>query len=151
MDGVPQRQDRSELALKPSKFGACKSILLVTETLNQAMEGKEESVQERRRKAAGGSGRRGGRRKKSQYLPNTHFYKSVSQIWAKIRTLLLAIGGGSRMCLGKEFARLEILLFVHHLVKRFRWEKLIPDEKTVYTPIANPEKGLPIRLFAHEA
>ncbi|KAE9449328.1 hypothetical protein C3L33_18779, partial [Rhododendron williamsianum] len=60
-------------------------------------------------------------------------------------------GGGPRMCPGKEFARLEILVFMHHLVKRFRWEKLIPGEKTVYTPLANPEKGLPIRLFPHEA
>ncbi|XP_058184813.1 beta-amyrin 28-monooxygenase-like [Rhododendron vialii] len=60
-------------------------------------------------------------------------------------------GGGPRMCPGKEFARLDILVFMHHLVKRFRWEKLIPGEKTVYTPLANPEKGLPIRLFPHEA
>ncbi|XP_058185553.1 beta-amyrin 28-monooxygenase-like [Rhododendron vialii] len=38
-------------------------------------------------------------------------------------------GGGFRMCPGKEFARLElILLFMHHLVTRFRWEKLIPAE-----------------------
>ncbi|KAH7846829.1 hypothetical protein Vadar_018656 [Vaccinium darrowii] len=60
-------------------------------------------------------------------------------------------GGGPRICPGKDFARLEILVFMHHLVKRFRWEKLIPDEKIVNTPIANPEKGLPIRLFPHEA
>ncbi|KAF7113099.1 hypothetical protein RHSIM_RhsimUnG0160900 [Rhododendron simsii] len=60
-------------------------------------------------------------------------------------------GGGPRMCPGKEFARLEILVFMHHLVKRFRWEKQIPDEKIVYIPIASPEKGLPIRLFPHKA
>ncbi|KAH7845901.1 hypothetical protein Vadar_007206 [Vaccinium darrowii] len=60
-------------------------------------------------------------------------------------------GGGPRMCPGKGFARLEILVFMHHLVKRFRWEKLIPDEKIVYTPLATPEKGLPIRLFPHKS
>ncbi|XP_058184867.1 beta-amyrin 28-monooxygenase-like [Rhododendron vialii] len=60
-------------------------------------------------------------------------------------------GGGPRMCPGKDFARLEVLVFMHHLVKRFRWEKLIPDEKIVYVPVANPENGLPIRLFSHEA
>ncbi|KAF7130364.1 hypothetical protein RHSIM_Rhsim10G0047300 [Rhododendron simsii] len=60
-------------------------------------------------------------------------------------------GGGPRMCPGKDFARLEILVFMHHLVKRFRWEKLIHDEKIVYNPFASPEKGLPIRLFPHEA
>ncbi|XP_058184811.1 beta-amyrin 28-monooxygenase-like [Rhododendron vialii] len=60
-------------------------------------------------------------------------------------------GGGPRMCPGKDFARLEILVFMHHLVKRFRWEKLIHDEKIVYNPFASPEKGLPIRLFPHKA
>ncbi|KAH6755663.1 cytochrome P450 [Perilla frutescens var. hirtella] len=60
-------------------------------------------------------------------------------------------GGGPRMCPGQEYARLEILVFVHHLVKRFWWEKIIPDEKIVVNPIPNPAKGLPVRLFPHKA
>ncbi|KAE9449322.1 hypothetical protein C3L33_18777, partial [Rhododendron williamsianum] len=56
-------------------------------------------------------------------------------------------GGGPRMCPGKEFARLEILVFMHHLVKRFRWEKQIPDEKIVYIPIASPKKGFQFASF----
>lgn len=58
-------------------------------------------------------------------------------------------GGGPRMCLGKEFARLEILTFLHNIVTRFKWELLIPDEKLVYDPIPTPEKGLPVRLQCH--
>ncbi|CAK7339794.1 unnamed protein product [Dovyalis caffra] len=58
-------------------------------------------------------------------------------------------GGGPRMCPGKEYARLEILVFMHNLVKRFRWEKLIPDEKIIVDPLPYPAKQLPIHLFHH--
>ncbi|XP_060213676.1 beta-amyrin 28-monooxygenase [Lycium barbarum] len=58
-------------------------------------------------------------------------------------------GGGPRMCPGKEYARLEILVFMHHLVKRFKWEKIILDEKIVVNPMPIPAKGLPVRLYSH--
>ncbi|CAJ1938351.1 unnamed protein product [Sphenostylis stenocarpa] len=57
-------------------------------------------------------------------------------------------GGGPRMCLGQEFARLEILVFMHNIVKRFKWELVIPDEKLKYDPMLEPVKGLGIRLQA---
>ncbi|XP_047314250.1 beta-amyrin 28-monooxygenase-like [Impatiens glandulifera] len=56
-------------------------------------------------------------------------------------------GGGPRMCPGKEYARLEILVFMHNLVKKYKWEMLIPDEKIIVNPMPVPEKGLPVRLF----
>nr|AFZ40057.1 cytochrome P450 [Ocimum basilicum] len=60
-------------------------------------------------------------------------------------------GGGPRMCPGKEYARLEILVFMHHLVNKFKWEKIIPDEKIVVDPMPIPAKGLPIRLYPRTA
>lgn len=56
-------------------------------------------------------------------------------------------GGGPRICVGKEFARLEILVFMHNIVKRYQWEKLLPDEKIIVDPTPIPAKGLPVRLF----
>ncbi|KAI9198310.1 hypothetical protein LWI28_013670 [Acer negundo] len=53
-------------------------------------------------------------------------------------------GGGARMCPGQEYARLEILVFMHNLIK---WGKLLPHEKTIVKPVPTPAKGLPIRLL----
>ncbi|KAL7136991.1 hypothetical protein ABFS83_10G065400 [Erythranthe nasuta] len=58
-------------------------------------------------------------------------------------------GGGPRMCPGKEYAKLEILVFVYNLVKKFKWEKVIPHEKTVVDPMPTPANGLPVRLHRH--
>ncbi|GMI97476.1 cytochrome P450, family 716, subfamily A, polypeptide 1 [Hibiscus trionum] len=56
-------------------------------------------------------------------------------------------GGGPRMCPGKEYARLEILVFMHNIIKRFKWEKLLPHESIIVDPMPMPAKGLPIRLI----
>lgn len=58
-------------------------------------------------------------------------------------------GGGPRMCLGKEFSRVQVLVFLHNIVTNFKWDLLIRDEKLEYDPMATPVKGLPIRLYPH--
>ncbi|PWA92149.1 cytochrome P450 [Artemisia annua] len=55
-------------------------------------------------------------------------------------------GGGPRMCPGKEYARLEILIFMHNFVNNFKLEKLNPKEKIVYRSTPVPAEGLPVRL-----
>ncbi|GMI74234.1 cytochrome P450, family 716, subfamily A, polypeptide 1 [Hibiscus trionum] len=60
-------------------------------------------------------------------------------------------GGGPRMCPGKEYARLEILVFMHNIVKRFKWKKLVADEKIIVDPMPMPAKGLPVLLYPHKS
>ncbi|KAL0368492.1 UNVERIFIED_CONTAM: Beta-amyrin 28-monooxygenase [Sesamum calycinum] len=59
-------------------------------------------------------------------------------------------GGGPRMCPGKEYARLEVLVFMHNVVRKFKLEKVIPNEKLVFHASATPVHGLPVRLHPHE-
>ncbi|KAL9264034.1 Beta-amyrin 28-monooxygenase-like protein [Drosera capensis] len=62
----------------------------------------------------------------------------------------VAFGGGPRTCPGRDYARLDILVFMHNLVNRFKLEKVLKDEKIVFNPTANPEHGLPILLTPHQ-
>jgi cytochrome P450 len=37
-------------------------------------------------------------------------------------------GGGPHICLGNEFARTEMMVFLHHIVLNFEWEMVDPHE-----------------------
>ncbi|KAL3695546.1 hypothetical protein R1sor_009622 [Riccia sorocarpa] len=39
----------------------------------------------------------------------------------------LPFGGGIRTCLGNEYAKMEILVFIHHLVRRYSWSLVDPN------------------------
>ncbi|XP_073105507.1 cholesterol 22-hydroxylase CYP90B27 isoform X1 [Elaeis guineensis] len=58
---------------------------------------------------------------------------------------LMAFGGGARLCPGAELGRMEMAVFLHHLVINFIWELAEPD-----LPMACPSldfpKGLPIKV-----
>ncbi|KAK1313344.1 hypothetical protein QJS10_CPA06g02280 [Acorus calamus] len=58
-------------------------------------------------------------------------------------------GGGPRMCQGKELARLVILVFLHNVIMKNRWESVFPDEKIVTDPLPTPSEGLPIHIHPH--
>ncbi|KAI8017778.1 Abscisic acid 8'-hydroxylase 4 [Camellia lanceoleosa] len=56
-------------------------------------------------------------------------------------------GNGVHSCPGNEVAKLEILVFIHHLVNKFRWEVVGPKNGVEYDPFPVPKKGLPAKFL----
>ncbi|KAJ7565943.1 hypothetical protein O6H91_02G082300 [Diphasiastrum complanatum] len=52
-------------------------------------------------------------------------------------------GGGKRLCPGMELARLEISVFLHHLVTRYSWEPVEKDRPLIF-PRVRMMKGYPV-------
>nr|GEY11351.1 cytochrome P450 716B1-like [Tanacetum cinerariifolium] len=47
----------------------------------------------------------------------------------------IAFGGGPRMCLGTELAKMETLAMIHQLVTQFTWELVKKDESFKRLPM----------------
>ncbi|KAJ6432527.1 hypothetical protein OIU84_019710 [Salix udensis] len=54
-------------------------------------------------------------------------------------------GGGQRLCPGYELARVELSVFLHHLVTRFSWTPA-EEDKLVFFPTTRTQKRYPINL-----
>jgi cytochrome P450 len=55
-------------------------------------------------------------------------------------------GGGPQMCPGSEFARTEMVVFLHHLVLNYEWSMIDPFEKIAVDPFPTFQKGLQLRI-----
>ncbi|GAB4848514.1 cytochrome P450, variant 2 [Ancistrocladus abbreviatus] len=53
-------------------------------------------------------------------------------------------GGGQRLCPGLELARLEISIFLHHLVTTYSW--VAEKDEVIYFPTVKMKKKLPITV-----
>ncbi|CAI9110755.1 OLC1v1010832C1 [Oldenlandia corymbosa var. corymbosa] len=60
----------------------------------------------------------------------------------------MPFGGGPRLCAGSELAKLEMAVFLHHLVLNFHWELADSDQAFAF-PFVDFPKGLPI-LVQHK-
>ncbi|XP_031495616.1 cytochrome P450 87A3 [Nymphaea colorata] len=58
----------------------------------------------------------------------------------------MAFGGGMRLCVGADFARIQMAVFLHCLVTRFSW-KVVRGGETVRTPGLAFPNGFHIQLY----
>ncbi|CAI0447184.1 unnamed protein product [Linum tenue] len=59
----------------------------------------------------------------------------------------MPFGNGSHACPGNELAKLEVLIFLHHLLTNFRWEVVGKGNGVQYSPFPVPLEGLPARFW----
>ncbi|KAF3440800.1 hypothetical protein FNV43_RR19086 [Rhamnella rubrinervis] len=57
----------------------------------------------------------------------------------------MPFGGGPRLCAGSELAKLEMAVFIHHLVLNYHWDLADMDQAFAF-PFVDFPKGLPIRV-----
>ncbi|KAF5179974.1 Cytochrome p450 [Thalictrum thalictroides] len=57
-------------------------------------------------------------------------------------------GGGPRICPGNMLAKIQITIFIHHLVTGYKWELINPDAKMMYLPHPKPVDGVQISFSA---
>ncbi|TKY55813.1 steroid 22-alpha-hydroxylase [Spatholobus suberectus] len=62
--------------------------------------------------------------------------------------IFMPFGGGSRLCAGSELAKLEMAVFIHHLILNYNWELVDADQPFAY-PYVDFPKGLPIKVQSH--
>ncbi|KAJ0802761.1 putative cytochrome P450 [Helianthus annuus] len=61
----------------------------------------------------------------------------------------MAFGGGQRFCVGADFAKLQIAIFLHCLVTKYQWQP-IKGGDIVRTPGLQFPNGFHVRIFEKE-
>ncbi|KAJ0964526.1 hypothetical protein J5N97_025664 [Dioscorea zingiberensis] len=57
----------------------------------------------------------------------------------------MPFGGGPRLCPGAELSRMEMMVFLHHLLLNYSWELAEPDHP-ISLPFVDFPKGLPVKV-----
>ncbi|KAH7568042.1 hypothetical protein ACOSP7_009595 [Xanthoceras sorbifolium] len=79
-----------------------------------------------------------------EIFPNPHKF-DPSRFDAHIKPFsFLGFGSGPRMCPGMNLAKLEISIFIHHLVCRYKWRTLEKDDSVQPTLVRMPRNKYPI-------
>ncbi|KAK0576364.1 hypothetical protein LWI29_016180 [Acer saccharum] len=79
-----------------------------------------------------------------QVFPNPYKF-DPSRFDAPIKPFsFLGFGSGPRMCPGMNLAKLEISIFIHHLLCRYKWTTLEKDDSVQPTLVRMPRNKYPI-------
>lgn len=85
----------------------------------------------------------------SEFYSNPHEFNpwrwQIPSNAAATTNNFMPYGGGPRLCAGSELAKLEMAIFLHHLVLNYTWELAEPDQPWAY-PYVDFPKGLPIKV-----
>uniref|UniRef100_A0A803QZ05 (+)-abscisic acid 8'-hydroxylase n=1 Tax=Cannabis sativa TaxID=3483 RepID=A0A803QZ05_CANSA len=82
-----------------------------------------------------------------QFFPDPqNFDPSRFEVPPKSNTFM-PFGNGVHSCPGNELAKLEMLVFIHHLVTQYRWEVVGSQSGIQYGPFPVPQNGLPARFW----
>ncbi|KAG7022447.1 Abscisic acid 8'-hydroxylase 4 [Cucurbita argyrosperma subsp. argyrosperma] len=81
------------------------------------------------------------------YFPNPQIFDPSRFEVAPRPNTFMPFGNGVHSCPGNELAKLEILVLLHHLITKFRWEVVGSQSGIQYGPFPVPVNGLPARFF----
>ncbi len=84
-----------------------------------------------------------------QFIP-TRFSKANCKNRTKFS--YLPFGGGPRLCIGNNFAMMEMQLILVHFIRHYKW-KLVADQKIAYQPLITlrPRYGIKMQIEKREA
>ncbi|KAG6415495.1 hypothetical protein SASPL_122906 [Salvia splendens] len=82
----------------------------------------------------------------SDFFPRPHkFDPSRFEVSPRPYTYM-PFGNGLHSCPGSEFAKLEMLVLLHHLITTYRWRVVGEEDAIQYGPFPVPKGGLPIHV-----
>ncbi|KAF3438952.1 hypothetical protein FNV43_RR17227 [Rhamnella rubrinervis] len=84
--------------------------------------------------------------------PHT-FNPSRFEVGLKKPNTFMPFGNGVHACPGNEVAKLQMLIFIHHLLNNFRWEVVgsSASDAVQYKPFPVPNQGLPAKFWMDPA
>ncbi|XP_065881653.1 abscisic acid 8'-hydroxylase 3-like [Euphorbia lathyris] len=81
-----------------------------------------------------------------EFFPDPYRF-NPSRFDAPVRPYsFLGFGSGPRMCPGINLAKIEICIFVHHLVTRYNWRALENDDSVQPTLVRMPKNKFPVAI-----